>query len=281
MSAQPVLAEKQNEQIRVPVYLPKVGDEQWFLLRSDAHHDSAQADNALEKRHLDEAVERDAYILDFGDLFDAMQGPHDKRRSQDGQKPEHKKPGYFNQILYDAEDFYAPYASRFLLLSRGNHENSVISHTDFDLTDGLARSLNKRGGNVQVTGYDGWVRFCVTMRKTVKASILMYYTHGNGGDSPVTDGVILAKRRAVFLPDADIVVSGHIHKFWDKPVPRDHISPDGIVTTRFQLHVQLPSYKKHGAWEKSKGFAPALLGAYWLRIWGEKDGVKFDVQRAM
>jgi hypothetical protein len=45
------------------------GWEKFFLLRSDSHHDNALCDHALEKRHLDMAVERGAGIFDFGDLF--------------------------------------------------------------------------------------------------------------------------------------------------------------------------------------------------------------------
>ena len=51
----------------------------WFMLRSDAHHDSAHCRRDLEKRHLELAMEKGAYILDAGDLFDAMQGRNDKR----------------------------------------------------------------------------------------------------------------------------------------------------------------------------------------------------------
>jgi predicted phosphodiesterase len=273
-----------GDMTRIRFSLPRVGDEQWFLLRSDAHHDSAQADNRMEREHLDEAVARDAYVLDFGDLFDAMQSPHDRRASMGGRKSDHMIDQYFNQVLDDAEEFYAPYASRILMLARGNHENSVIDYNGFDLTRELVRRLNvNHGGAIHAGGYDGWVRFKPRLRQTVDYAITLYYTHGSGGSSPVTRGVIKTNRRAVYLPDADIVVSGHTHQSWMVPIPRYRISALGVVAVEEQLHVQLPSYKRPGEWERQREFAPPPQhGAYWLRVWNRgRAGIRFDVQRAI
>ena len=48
--------------------------EQWVLLRSDVHHDNPKCKQDMERRHLDEAIEYDAPIIDNGDLFCAMHG---------------------------------------------------------------------------------------------------------------------------------------------------------------------------------------------------------------
>lgn len=61
----------------------KAGWEQWVLLRSDVHHDNPKCDQKLEKKHLDQAKEYNAIIIDNGDLFCAMQGKYDKRASKD------------------------------------------------------------------------------------------------------------------------------------------------------------------------------------------------------
>ena len=47
--------------------------EQWVLLRSDVHHDNPKCDQDLERKHLDEAKECNAPIIDNGDLFCAKQ----------------------------------------------------------------------------------------------------------------------------------------------------------------------------------------------------------------
>ena len=47
----------------------KAGWEQWVLLRSDVHHDNPKCDQKLEKKHLEQAKEYNAIIIDNGDLF--------------------------------------------------------------------------------------------------------------------------------------------------------------------------------------------------------------------
>ena len=64
--------------IRVDIHTDKpVGWSQEFLLTGDRHHDNAKTDHDLEERHLRQAVEKDAGIIDCGDLHDAMQGTWD------------------------------------------------------------------------------------------------------------------------------------------------------------------------------------------------------------
>ena len=46
----------------------------WVLLSFDRHHDNPKSDNVMELRHLRQAKERNAVIIDGGDLFCAMQG---------------------------------------------------------------------------------------------------------------------------------------------------------------------------------------------------------------
>ena len=48
------------------------GKDCWAFLRSDAHHENIGCDQKLEKKHLDQAMERDALILDMGDCLDLM-----------------------------------------------------------------------------------------------------------------------------------------------------------------------------------------------------------------
>lgn len=63
-----IAVDRLGDMTRIKFDLPTVGAEQWFLLRSDAHHDSPIARNGLEKRHLEQAAERGAGVLDFGDF---------------------------------------------------------------------------------------------------------------------------------------------------------------------------------------------------------------------
>jgi len=247
------------------------GFEQWFLLTSDRHWDSVHSDRAMQKRHLDEAVARDAWIIDIGDLFDAMQGRFDKRGSKSSVRPEHQTADYFTSLVETAVDFFAPYARNILVMGTGNHETAVVKNHEINLTWHLARQLNaEHGGNIHLGKYAGWVKLQARQgeRRYIKP-LKIYYSHGSGGSSPVTKGVIQTNRRAVYLPDADIVLSGHIHQHWLVPISRERLNDAGNVSIDQQMHVSLPSYKRvsrREGWEVEKGFAPGPLGGVWLRV---------------
>ena len=96
--------------------------EQWFLVRSDAHHDNAKCRRDLEKKHLDEALKRKAIILDLGDCLDLMQGKADRRQSKGQLRSGQLAAAYFDRVIEEAAEFYAPYAQNWAFLGQGNHE---------------------------------------------------------------------------------------------------------------------------------------------------------------
>lgn len=262
----------------------QAGWEQWFLLRSDAHHDSAECNRELEKRHLDEAMSRKAYIMDFGDLFDCMGGRYDPRRSYPNMRLEYLsrlKAGesYFNVIVKDALEFYRPYRERWLLQTVGNHEASVAKNSDVNLLDLFVAGMQEENGMINKGGYGGWVQFFFTISKTQKESRSLKYFHGSGGGGPVTKGTIQSNRQAVFLPDADYVVNGHIHESWVLALPRERISQLGIISQDMQYHVRTPTYKNdygsgEGGWHIERGAPPKPMGAVWMRMYYERNHIQ-------
>ena len=101
---------KAKNVFEVQEHLDTVKDwEHWCLLRSDAHHDNPKCDQALEKEHLEMALERGASIIDNGDLFCAMQGKYDPRSNKDALRPEHQKGDYLDSLVRTASDFYSPF----------------------------------------------------------------------------------------------------------------------------------------------------------------------------
>ncbi len=83
---------------------------QYILLVSDQHHDSPFCDRKLEKEHLDEALDKGAFIFMGGDTCDAMQGHKDPRASYDNLDPALKVDKYFDAVVDFNAKFYAPYA---------------------------------------------------------------------------------------------------------------------------------------------------------------------------
>lgn len=261
------------------------GWEQWFLLRTDVHHDNPKCDQEMEKQHLDEAMEKNAYIIDNGDLFCAMQGKWDKRANKDAIRPEHQGGNYLDSLVNSAYEFYKPYAKNWLLFGRGNHETAIRKQHETDLTDRLVDRMRQAGSPALSGGYGGYIRFNVRWNGTKKASVLMHHFHGAGGGGPVTRGVIQTNRMAVVHADADIIFTGHTHDEWVVYIQRQRCDHLGKIYQDTQVHLRAPGYKDawddgFAGWEVEKMLMPKPKGAAWLRLYLRNDKVRFDVMRA-
>lgn len=266
----------------------KPGWQQWILLSADRHWDHPKSDHAMQKRHLDEALQRNALIIDIGDLFCAMQGRNDKRGSKKDIRPEHQTDRYLSSLIETATEFFAPYAKNWLLIGTGNHESSVLQKHEVDLTGDLVRNLNQATNSSICRGdFAGWVVFQFLNGKHGPPSKKLFYHHGYGGGGPVTRGTIQTNRRAVYLPDADIIVTGHIHERWVMEVTRERINQQGRTYMDEQMHVNLPTYKdeysghKNG-WHHERGGPPKPIGAVWMLLsyTSRQKGIMVDFSRA-
>ena len=263
------------------------GWEQWVLLASDRHHDNPHCDRRLEKEHLDTALERRAVILDFGDLFCAMQGKYDPRSSMDDVRPEDVGEDYLDRIVKHAARDYGAYAQNFLLIGKGNHETNIRKRHGTDLTSNLVHRLNSdHGGNCNIGGIGGWVRFMFQVHGTRRHSVRLKYHHGSGGAAPVTRGTIKTNRMAVYLPDADIVVTGHTHNAYYLPRARERLTHGGKITRDLVHFVQTPGYKEEYG-DGSSGFHnegqrdPRPIGCFWLRFFFSVGRVEMEITQAL
>lgn len=240
-------------------------DRKSFLLISDLHWDNPKCDRVLLKKHLDQAKEKGAGILIFGDLFCAMQGKYDPRGSKESIRPEHNVNNYLDAIVEDAIKYFTPYKDNLAYISPGNHETSILKRLETDIIKRLGDGLGVATG-----AYSGWVIF--NPRRAKNSFVFnMAYHHGYGGSSPVTKDVIQASRRAVYLPDAHVLVSGHVHERNIFPIMRAHLnSVTGKQVLREQLHLKLGTYKDEytvgNGWAVEKGMPPKALGGMWLHF---------------
>lgn len=261
-----------------------------FLLISDVHWDSKHCDRGLLREHLEEAKVRDAPVFIFGDFFDAMQGTRDPRAMKGDLLHELDNPAYFDRMIDKAVEWLGPFVDRIALVSKGNHELSVTKHYGTDLTERLVHAINQAGGECFSGGYEGWVLFRFYNRtpsgRSSFKTLRLYYNHGSGGSSPVTKGTIKASRRAAYLPDADIVATGHIHESWQVEYPRVRINSKGRVSKDVQTHIQLAAYvddRSSGtgtSWPIMKEFSPKPLGGWWLRFSVRNHDPIYNVVRA-
>ena len=221
---------------------------------------------------MQEAVNRNAMIFLIGDIFDAMQGRFDPRRSLDELRPEYRRQDYYDFVVKDVARILGPFAKNIVLISDGNHETATLKNANLSLTDRLIWLLNTQyGGNVQHGGYGGWVRFMLEGNSGGRASVKMKYFHGAGGDSPVTRGVIQTNRQAVYLNGADIVVNGHNHNAYYVPIVQESVSDAGKVIFSTQHHVRTPGYKSEyndgtKGWAVEKGMVPKPLGGAFVNL---------------
>ena len=263
------------------VTIPVSGEQNtnYCLLLSDLHWDNPGCDRRLLKKHLDMAIERDASIFIFGDLFCAMQGKYDPRGSKSSIRPEHNVPNYLDALVDTAVDWFKPYAQNIALITPGNHETSILRRLETDLTERLAQGLGVHRGN-----YAGWVMLMFRRTKTSQVNKLLSYHHGYGGGGPVTKDVIQASRKAVYLPDADIVVSGHTHDRWIFPIQRVRITKFGNQSLEEQLHLKLGTYKDEylggNGWAIERGMPPKATGGVWLRAEYRRDANDYKIDLA-
>lgn len=263
--------------IELPITL-KADWHQWVMLRSDAHHDNPHSRHDLERKHLDMALERDAIIIDAGDLFCAMQGRGDPRGHKSAVRPENNNDRYLDSIIESAYEFYRPYAGHWAVQATGNHEASVTLRKETDLIQRWCTLMNMGGsGKIVSVGMRSNVLWRFKGQGACKESLTvrMNIQHGYGGGGPITRDVIQASRKAIYLSDSDIVISGHTHDAWVFPIKRESTTSSGRAVFNHQWHVKTPTYKDEftpNGWATSKGMPPKPLGCIWLRFRVEREG---------
>jgi len=244
------------------------------LLSSDRHWDNPKSDHALQLKHLKEAKAMKAGILDNGDFLCLMQGKFDRRSNKKDIRPEHNTDNYLDAVIETAADFFAPYAHNFICIASGNHEASIRERYETNMTDRLVSALNiTTGSHIYPGTFSGWVIFNFKDINTTR-NIVLHYDHGYGGGGPVTKDMIQHSRRAMYLPDADIVLSGHTHDQWVAAFERMRLNAQtGQLSKSTQWHIKLPTYKDDygigsGGWATAaKGMPPKPLGAWWLEFY--------------
>jgi hypothetical protein len=259
---------------------------QSFLLRNDAHRDNTYNVWDVEKRHLDETKAIGAGILDFGDLCCVMQGRFDKRLDYDQLRPELRVGAkkYLDTVVEFNSDSYLPYAQNWLLMGLGNHEDSIVDKHQTNLTDRIAERLRAQKSPVRTGGYHGWVRFMFSYHTTKRASYKLWYHHGYGGGGPVTMDVIQTNRQAVYLTNANFVVSGHTHDSFHVTRRRETLRDDGVPVLEDMEFIKNPGYKCE--YRSGVGFAnrngrpPKPLGAHWLTFYRDGDKISYEIKRA-
>lgn len=222
----------------------KAGQVIKLALFSDIHFDSPDCDRETLKKHLDFCKKDGRYILVNGDWFDAIILSDRKRavahliENTDQQ---------LNKKLQESYDFLKPYQENIIFMGRGNHEESIIKFNGIDLLQMLTTMLNMGAEHKILYGnYSNFLRF--TFKEQGKNQHTynydIYATHGAGGASPVTKGIIDNSRLQKSVL-ADLVWTGHRHNaLIDASEPLLYIDSAGNIVLKNRQSIQTPTYQK-------------------------------------
>ena len=254
----------------------------YMLFISDVHLDSVHCDREKLKQHLDLALERNAPVFIFGDLLDLMQGKYDPRSNKADLNPKYNAGKYIDEVIADVVEFLTPYKDVIAFYSPGNHETSVEKRIEYGIVDKICYKLDISKGN-----YSGYI-YC-RMYPSVEDSgsnrpLIIAYHHGYGaGNSPVTRDVIQTNRKAVYLPDANIVISGHTHDRWIVPITRQRISRYKEFVDQ-QWHIKTGSYlnqpQEFNGYAVERGLSPKVGAGIWMHYTFTKQGLNYNFQFA-
>lgn len=244
----------------------------WTFLSSDWHWDNPKARLDLIERDLRQAKAVGGMVISAGDFFCAMQSKKDKRHNKNDIRPEHIGGNYFDRLIDTAIEFLMPYVDVMGLMTLGNHETAIYSHYETCLLTRLVERLRLLGSRCQVGGYNGWVLFQGRSKSgTASAQWKLYYHHGSGGDSPVTQGLLGMNRVSQYV-DADGILSGHIHARNLSTVCRERLTINGKRQVGETALIRTSTYKDEYSplsgfhIEKGRGPRPTMRPGYWLRL---------------
>ena len=266
--------------------LPNQERELTLLFLGDLHWDHALCNRAALKRVLTEAVDKQAAIVLLGDQLCAMQGKNDKRGHKAALRPEHKVDAYFSAVVDDFAGWWEPYAKSTWLVLEGNHESSVRTYHEVDLTRLWVSRLNAGGACIQYAGYSTYARVMIA-RHTRRTSVPFFVHHGHGGGGPVTRGTIQAQRRAVMYPDARFIVTGHIHSSYAVDHEQYRVNDAGRPYVAVQEHLSTGTWKNEygrgeGGWHVERGMGPRQASGWWcrFRVAGRNGDVRWSFEKA-
>jgi hypothetical protein len=216
-----------------------------MMITSDVHVDSKGCDRELFKQHLGEANKLHAPVIIAGDLFDAMQGRYDPRRTPEKLTEKYKVTQYFDALVLDAVDLFKRYKNiPAFIFGEGNHEASVRKHSGTSLIDRLAFHLRLAGFNAISGGYWGYLKIqCNYDKGNTSASKILYWHHGKSSSAVVTKGIIQVSRQGRWLVSPDIILNGHLHTTYTHADKIEIFDPRAMkIRTKLRWWLRTPSY---------------------------------------
>lgn len=241
----------------------------WLYLSSDQHIGGRDTDYGLIKAEIAKAKELGAYTILNGDLFDMILPGDKKRFSLDALHPDvAKSSDIVNAAVDMAVELYRPIASQIVALGFGNHENAVLRHHSVDVMELFRRKLVEAGGDPQYWGPMGVVVFAMSAPGKHTGRFVVHYTHGAGGESPVTQGMIDFHRQRTWVVDAHLLTMGHKHNAIETTNTKMRVGLDGAVYLEEIAQVMTSAYVRYSlkGYAAARDMAPRPLGGAFVQV---------------
>ena len=250
-----------------------------FYLGADDHFGGDDFNQKSFVQYHDEAANRGAVILKFGDQVGAITH-RDPRYSARTVKDSLKKDYFVNAVLDELVELWKPYVDHVGGFGMGNHEVSFLKFYGVNLIMMLIARLNalrsKKLRPIAYLDYCGfiWMTFKSSATNGSYSGYKAAYHHGFGSNAPVTEGIIAAKRFLNNVDDVDLLIVAHLHKNWSIRTERFRLNRQGNVVCRpvrlVQVGTHQQTYKEPGdfnmSWAETKGFPPAPYGGVFLTL---------------
>jgi UDP-2,3-diacylglucosamine pyrophosphatase LpxH len=257
----------QNHVIKLTLEYDSSLDTRRICILSDIHWDNAHCRLDILADVLDKAKKDNIPVCIFGDFFCAMQGRWDKRADQDQLRDEHRGNNYLDKLVDTATQWFEPYKDVLALVTLGNHETKIHQHHQTNLIDRFSSNLRQKGSPLIYGPYWGFMLIRSKSSRTKKYwdCRKLHWHHGFGGGGEVGRGISdHAKTRSQF--DADIYVSGHIHRRnFDENIITT-ITAHGHIVKKQQLFIRCSTFKDEAkcTWHSEMGRGARPIGGWWL-----------------
>jgi len=168
-----------------------------------------------------------------------------------------------------------PVKDKCLALVRGNHEASILRHSECDvysrIIEGLADGTNEHRLDDQ--GFLSWI--FARLRTSGRWTLRLYLAHGSGGGSSDGNAANKLGKLAKQVDNVDIVAMGHVHDpiyrtiAKRRPGPREH--RDVVVHT-----ISVPALVSDMSYAQARNLPPHPAG--WAEVHIEPDKKRLSVE---
>ena len=200
----------------------KCGETYYIIAFSDVHFGCSQCDEkAFKQMVADHKDKENHYFICLGDLYDAIIARDPRFRRSIIHTRYASLDNVISNVIDDVVDILSPISDRLLGISTGNHEDTYLINSGFDITQETCKRLK--------CAHLGYTFFYHLLFKYDSGDgdykpptrlIKLFGHHGYGGGGRTHGYSVTKYGKITEYIDTDIILTAHDHDKWSKPVVR-------------------------------------------------------------